>query len=205
MICFLKGIIEDIGTDNLAMDVNGVGYEVFCSARTLAKVAVGEEVKIFTHTHVREDAFTLFGFAEKTEKDIFETLINVNGVGAKVGLAILSALSPSEVVDAISLQDGKMMARANGVGPKLGERIVRELKDKIGALSGSVNLPTDFSSGSDILPESGNAVGDVLSALVNLGYKQPQAHSAITLAAKEKDGIENDFDKLFKASLAELR
>lgn len=128
MIYFLKGIVEEMGDSFLALDVNGVGYQAYCSTKTLANLAIGEVTKLHVHTHVREQEFTLFGFASTEEREWFQLLTSVSGVGPKVCLAILSALTPQDMVNAVHNGDGKIMARANGVGPKLGDRIVLELK-----------------------------------------------------------------------------
>lgn len=200
MIRFLKGIIEEQGVDSLALDVNGVGYQVFVSARTQDKFTVGEVIKIHILTYVREDQFTLYGFADTTERDVCELITKVNGVGMKVAMAILSALSPQDIIQAITMQDGKMLATANGVGPKLGDRIVRELKDKVGAV-GSMPL---MDGATVTTSQGGAAVSDVFSALSHLGYKPAQAQQAIKTAT-ETVGVEATFDSLLKASLAALR
>jgi Holliday junction DNA helicase RuvA len=199
MIRFLKGIIEEQGEGFLGLDVNGVGYQVFASARTLDKYAVGEVIKVNILTYVREDQFTLYGFADTTERDVCELITKVNGVGMKVAMAILSALSPEEIIQGITLQDGKILSQATGVGPKLGERIVRELKDKVGAIG---HMP--LIDGATVSAVKGSASMDVLSALSNLGYKPIQAQQAIKTAS-DTLGMEATFDNLLKASLAALR
>lgn len=200
MICFLRGIIAEIAEGHLALDVNGVGYQVLCSSRTLAKLGEGEEVHMSIFTLVKEDQFTLFGFADNNERTVFETLTKVNGVGPKVGLAILSALSASDIVQAITFQDAKMIATANGVGPKLAERIVMELKNKVGSLPVSAAATSGTIEGP--IP-AGSMFGDVLSALVNLGYKHHAAQSAVSSAIAGNE--EAEFDTLLKAALQELR
>lgn len=198
MIHFLKGVVEELGGNFLSLDVNGVGYQVFASSRTLGALGVGEVTKIHTTLHVREQEMTLFGFSTPAEKDLFEVLTSVNGVGPKVGLAILSALSTQEILDAITLQDGKMVTRANGVGPKLAERIVRELKGKVGAIP--------VADGAVVAVQPAGGVGaDVVSALVNLGYKQGDASRAVNSAQDKNSGQDMVFDDLFKACLQELR
>ena len=198
MIYFLKGLIEDIDADFVTIDVNGVGYGAFASAKTLSSLEKGTATKLHIYTHVREQEFTLFGFSSKEEREWFMLLTSVSGVGPKVGLALLSALNPDEIVDAVSRKDGKMLARANGVGPKLGERIALELKDKVGTLPVADGASiTTSATGSGI-------VGEVVSALSNLGYKGPAAEKAV-LGALEKCGGEESFDLLFKTSLQELR
>ena len=199
MIYFLKGLIEEIDADFVTLDVNGVGYGAFASSKTLSSLEKGTATKLHIYTHVREQEFTLFGFASKEERAWFLMLTSVSGVGPKVGLALLSALNADEIMDAISRKDGKMLARANGVGPKLGERIALELKDKVGS------LPTGANGGviSTSSTKSG-VVGEVVSALSNLGYKGPMTERAV-LSALEKCGGEESFDLLFKTSLQELR
>lgn len=199
MIHFLKGIIEEVGEDYLAIDVNGVGYLVFCSSRMLAGVATGEVLKIHIHTHVREDQFTLFGFATAEDRAVFDMLLKVNGVGAKMGLSILSALSCAEILDAILRQDSKAFTVANGVGKKLAERIIMELKSKTGTMPAALGAGVETGA----TPQTSEAQ-DVISALMNLGYKQPDAQSALARVTKMQPDA-TGFDTLFKASLQELR
>lgn len=201
MIYFLKGIVEELGENFLALDVNGVGYQAFCSARTLSKLDVGEVIKLHIHTHVREQEFTLFGFAGSDEREWFQLLTSVSGVGPKVGLAILSALTTDDMVGAVQNGEGKVMARANGVGPKLGDRIVLELKGKVGAMP---VLASSSKSAATVQASTGvNA--EVVSALSNLGYKSAQAEKAVFAASEKLDDANVDFDNLFKQSLQELR
>lgn len=200
MIYFLKGIVEELGSNFLALDVNGVGYQTYCSSKTLSQLDVGEVTKIHIHTHVREQEFTLFGFSSLEEREWFLLLTSVSGVGPKVGLAILSALTTNDMVSAVQNGDGKMMARANGVGPKLGDRIVLELKGKVGA------MPTvSDTGGTAVVNNTFSGVNaEVVSALSNLGYKSAQAEKAV-FSASEKLGEGIGFDDLFKTSLQELR
>ena len=137
MIARLKGIIEDLGDDWAVIDVGGVGYLVFASGRTLGRLAVGEAAVLFIETHVREDHIHLYGFADTLDRDWFKLLTTVQGVGAKVGLAIQSVLSGDEVSRAILSGDKTAITRAPGVGPKLAQRIISELKDKVGSITGS--------------------------------------------------------------------
>ena len=131
MIAKLKGLVDTIGEDSCIIDVNGVGYLVFASAKTLGRLVLKGSVSLLIETVVREDSITLFGFADPLEKEWFNTLTKVQGVGAKVALSILSVLLPSQLAQAVAAQDKNSFARANGVGPKLAARIVTELKDKI--------------------------------------------------------------------------
>lgn len=202
MIYFLKGIVEEMGENFLALDVGGVGYQAFCSSRTLSQLDVGEVTKVHIHTHVREQEFTLFGFATSDEREWFQLLTSVSGVGPKVCLAILSALTTDDMVNAVQNGDGKTMARANGVGPKLGDRIVLELKGKVGA------MPVVASAGGEVsatVQASTGVNAEVVSALSNLGYKPAQAEKAVFAASEKLEEAEVNFDNLFKQSLQELR
>jgi len=204
MIARLKGIIEDIGDDWAVIDVNGVGYLVFASGRTLARLAVGEAAVLFIETHVREDHIHLYGFADTLERDWFKLLTTVQGVGAKVGLAIQSVLSADEVSRAILSGDKAAITRAPGVGPKLAARIISELKDKVGAITLGQSLKTEVGAApGGSVDHAQGAVSDAVSALVNLGYSPSQALGVVSEAAGEL-GEEADVGKLIKAGLAKL-
>ena len=186
MIARLKGIVEELGDDWLIVDVNGVGYHVFASSRTLGSMAVGDAVTVVIETHVREDHIHLYGFADTTERDWFKLLTTVQGVGAKVGLAIQSALSPDEISQAIAAQDKATITRAPGVGPKLAARIASELKDKVGAIALNQTLAAATGKAAKgSAPAAGNTVSDAVSALVNLGYNASQAFGAVSETAGE--------------------
>ncbi|MFZ1742586.1 MAG: Holliday junction branch migration protein RuvA [Pontixanthobacter sp.] len=181
MIAKLKGLLDETGTDWAVLDVQGVGYLVHCSTKTLAALGeVGEACTIYTDLQVSENDMRLLGFADSAERDWFRLLTQVQGVGSKVALAILSALSTAEVQSACANGDAAMVARANGVGPKLAGRIVNELKDKAGALpaSGGVGGGVSISS-------VGGASADAVSALENLGFKPAVAARAVALAQGE--------------------
>ncbi|MGK2284842.1 Holliday junction branch migration protein RuvA [Pedomonas sp. V897] len=196
MIAKLRGAVDAIGEDTVVIDVNGVGYLVHASSRTLSQLpAVGQTVSLFIETQVREDAITLFGFAKSEDQRWFRLLTTVQGVGAKVALSILTALSPAELSAAVAHQDKTALARANGVGPKLAQRIVIELKDKVGAI-----LP-DFEVAPAVAAAPGSALADAVSALVNLGYRPAEASAAVS-AARAKVG-EAGLDDLIKAALKE--
>ncbi len=178
MIAHLKGRIEATGIDSIVIDVNGVGYLAGASARTLAALgAVGEFATLHTEMLVSEDSIRLMGFATAAERDWFRHLTSVQGVGAKVALAILSILSPEEVQTAVARADAAMIARANGVGPKLAQRIVNELKDKAGGVALAA-------AGGGAAPASG-AAQDAVSAMLNLGFKPAEASAAVNAAADE--------------------
>ncbi len=182
MIAKLKGLLDETGADWAVIDVAGVGYLVHCSARTLAALGeVGEACTVFTDLQISENDMRLLGFAEGSERDWFRLLTQVQGVGSKVGLAILSALSTAEVQTACASGDAAMIARANGVGPKLAGRIVNELKDKAGALPFG---PDGGGVGAAVMP-AGSASADAVSALQNLGFKPAIAADAVARAQRE--------------------
>ncbi len=184
MIGKLKGLIDSYGEDYVILDVQGVGYQVHCSARTLQALPVpGEAAVLSIETYVREDAIKLFGFHSDQEREWFRLLQTVQGVGAKVALAVLSTLPPADLANAIALRDKAAVARANGVGPKVAERIVTELKDKAPAFS-TVDPSLVQLSGAIEDHNAPRPVSDAISALVNLGYGAPQAAAAIAGASR---------------------
>jgi holliday junction DNA helicase RuvA len=179
MIAKLKGLLDETGVDWAVIDVQGVGYLVHCSAKTLSQLGeTGEAVTLFTDLQVSENDMRLLGFASSGERDWFRLLTQVQGVGSKVALAILSALSEAELQSACANGDAAMVARANGVGPKLAGRIVNELKDKAGA------LPAAAGKVMAAMP-TGSASADAVSALQNLGFKPAVAASAVAAAQGE--------------------
>ena len=184
MIGKLKGLIESYGEDSVIVDVNGVGYEVHCSARTLQELpGIGRPATLSIETHVREDQIRLFGFVTEIEREWFRLLQTVQGVGAKVALSVLGTLKASELASAIAMRDKAMVARAPGVGPKVAERIVTELKDKAPAYT-NVDPALVRLSGALDDKRAPAPVTDALSALVNLGYAQAQAAAAIAAAVR---------------------
>ena len=203
MIGKLKGVIDEIAEDHAVIDVHGVGYVAFCSARTLGNLGgAGEAAILFIETYVREDMNRLYGFANQLEREWFRLLQNVQGVGAKVALAVLGTLSPSELANAIALRDIAMVSRAPGVGKKVAERIVTELKNKApafaGDASGTIGLKQELGAGAAPAP-----VADAVSALSNLGYSRDQAANAVAAALKEA-GENADSAKLIRLGLKEL-
>jgi len=202
MIGKLKGTIDSVEEEALILDVNGVGYLVSASARTLrALPAAGEPAELMIETHVREDAIRLYGFLTAAERDWFRLLQNVQGVGAKVALGILGALSAEALSAAIARQDKAMMARAPGVGPKLAARLVLELKDKAPALAGAGFAGPDV--GHERTPKLAKAAEDAVLALVGLGYAQPQATAAMARISARL-GPEAETAALIRAGLKEL-
>lgn len=203
MIAKLRGRLDSIGADFAVVDVGGVGYLVFCGTRTIAGLpGVGEAVELSIETHVREDHIHLYGFATAREREMFTTLMTVQGVGAKVALAILSALSSEQIVQAIGAGDQAAFKRANGVGGKLAQRIVAELKDKVAAFAvAGAMLPKAAAPAKGAAKST--AVEDAVSALVNLGYGRMEAFGAASRAAQAA-GEGANFQALIKASLRAL-
>ena len=201
MIGKLKGTVDEIGEDHVIIDVHGVGYLVHCSSRTLGSMSAGEAATVFIETYVREDQLKLFGFTSAVEREWFRLLQSVQGVGAKVSLAILSTLTPADLANAIALQDKAMVARSPGIGPKVAQRIVTELKNKAPALAGDaahIGLKQEIGEG-----VASGAVADAVSALSNLGYSRDQAANAVAVAIK-KAGDDADEATLIRMGLKEL-
>ncbi|WEX09991.1 Holliday junction branch migration protein RuvA [Chelativorans sp. AA-79] len=204
MIGKLKGIVEEIGEDHCIIDVGGVGYVAHCSARTLSSLGrAGEAATLFIETYVREDMIRLYGFQSALEREWFRLLQNnVQGVGAKVALAVLSTLTPAELANAIALRDIAMVARAPGVGKKVAERIVTELKSKApafaGEATGTIGLKQELGEGVASAP-----VSDAVSALANLGYSRDIAANAVAAALKSA-GEGADAGTLIRLGLREL-
>jgi Holliday junction DNA helicase RuvA len=193
MIAHLHGRLAATGADHAVIDVNGVGYLVGASVKTLTALGiVGDVVTVHTEMLVSQDAIRLMGFATADERDWFRLLTSVQGVGAKVALAILSILVPAELQTAVARGDSAMIARANGVGPKLAQRVVHELKDKAGGIAvGGVGVTAAPASG---------AAADAVSALLNLGFKPAEASSAVS-AANDELGPAASLDALVRLAL----
>lgn len=198
MIAKLAGVLDSVGEDWAVVDVAGVGYLVYCSARTLRTLpASGAPVRLFVETHVRQDHIHLYGFVDESERDWFRLLQTVQGVGARVALAILAALGPSDLAVAIAAQDKAAVSQANGVGGKLAGRIVAELRDTVGDLAlGTV-------AALDAARVHGGPEADAVSALVNLGYRRTEAVAAVAGAARQL-GAGARLDALVRTGLQEL-
>ncbi|MGI4730748.1 MAG: Holliday junction branch migration protein RuvA [Janthinobacterium lividum] len=193
MIAHLKGRLDSTGIDHAVIDVGGIGYLVGASARTLAAIGpIGEAATLFTEMLVSEESIRLVGFAQAAERDWFRLLTGVQGVGARVALAILSALEPAELSRAVMAQDKATVARANGVGPKISERIVRELKDKVGGVA--------IGLGAAAQVVAVGAGADAVSALLNLGFRPGEATGAVA-AAEEELGAGASLDALVRLAL----
>lgn len=191
MIARLSGTLAETSADTAVIDVSGVGYQVHCSGRTLDALGpIGGEVLLLTELQVREDAWTLFGFGSAMERDSFRALTSIQGVGGRLALAILSALSPDDLARAVAQEDKAMIGRANGVGPKLAARIANELQGKLGVAGLGGAAPT---------PRAG-AAADALSALANLGFKPADASAAVN-AAQDELGADASLDALVRLAL----
>jgi Holliday junction DNA helicase RuvA len=203
MIGKLRGVIDTYGEDFVIVDVGGVGYLVHCSARTLqALPAVGDPVTLAIETHVREDQIKLFGFTADLEREWFCLLQTVQGVGTKVALAILGTLKPADLASAIAVRDKAAITQTPGVGPKVAERIVTELKDKAPAYA-DIDPAIVRLTGAVDEQRAPRPVADAVSALVNLGYGQPQAAAAIA-AAQRAAGEGAETKQLIRLGLKEL-
>ena len=205
MIAKLTGMVDSFADSSVVIDVGGVGYLVFCSSRTLSGLPqIGSPATLCIETHVREDHIHLFGFADEIERDWFNLLLSVQGVGAKVALALLSALTPHDLSLAIAAQDKAAVGQANGVGPKLAARIVSELKDKAGNISlAPPGLEVISGNGGQALKGASGVAEDAVSALVNLGYRRMEAYGAVShVAGRLGDGA--GVEALIPEALKEL-
>ncbi len=207
MIAKLRGFVDSVYEDSCIVDVGGVGYLVSASSRTLGKLAKGAEVSLLIETVVREDSISLYGFYDAWEKEWFNTLTKVQGVGAKVCLSILSALSPAQLAQAVSAQDKNSFLRASGVGPKLAARLVTELKDKIVLIPGADVSLADASGSVAAVPQAAmpaedNTAEDVISALVNLGYQRLEAYHIVSKVYAEN--ADKSVSELIRLSLKEF-
>ncbi|MFP6756947.1 MAG: Holliday junction branch migration protein RuvA [Alphaproteobacteria bacterium] len=204
MIARLHGTLISSDTESAVIDVGGVGYLVFCSARTLRTLpADGGAATVVVETHVREDHIHLYGFTTENERAWFRTLLSVQGVGARMALAVLSTLSPDELSMAIAADDKAVLRRAPGVGPKVAGRIAAELKDKAAGLAiGPITLAASSNQAAAI-DESSVTTGEAVSALVNLGYGRSEAFSAVAAAVGDASA-NGDVAALIRAGLKEL-
>jgi Holliday junction DNA helicase RuvA len=195
--------VDAVGEGHAIIDVGGVGYEVQASARTLRTLQAGQPVILAIETLVREDAIRLYGFTSEVERSWFRLLQTIQGVGAKVALAVLGTLAPQDLANAIALQNWAAVEQSPGVGKKLAQRIVAELKDKAPALSvAGLNVPASGRKGGPASTES-NAAAEAVSALTNLGYQPGQASQAVAAAMAEL-GDAADTAKLIRRGLKEL-
>jgi Holliday junction DNA helicase RuvA len=202
MIAKLAGLLDQIMPEGAVIDVGGVGYLVFCSTRTIAQLPMpGGAARLLVETHVREDHIHLYGFIDSVERDWFRLLTTVQGVGARLALALLSAVSPDQLALAILSQDKATLARADGVGPRLAARIANELRDKVGGLATAAPMPVTAPSGAS--NAKADAATDAVSALVNLGYRRTEAFGAVAAAARRL-GDAASLDALIRAGLQEL-
>lgn len=204
MIGKLTGKVDSVAEDHCILDVGGVGYLVFASAKTLgAMPQPGGMMSLLTETHVREDHIHLYGFATEAERQWFKTLTTVQGVGVKMGLAILSSMTPEQILTAIAAQDKKAFTAVSGVGPKLAERIVTELKSQAARMTGAgFTMPAPHAGDKKQKAPGGSPVEDALSALVHLGYSRSDAFSVVMRIQSAEPAA--SLDTLIRASLKEL-
>jgi len=205
MIGKLRGKVDAIGEAHAIIDVNGVGYEVQCSSRTLRALELGQDVALTIDTHVREDAIRLFGFKSEVERSWFRILQQIQGVGSKVALSVLGTMAPQDLANAIALGNAAAVEETPGVGKKLAQRIVLELKDKAPTLSlASVNgVPVKSTGASGATTHGASPAAEAISALVNLGYNPQQASAAVATGLAEL-GEAADTPRLIRRSLKEL-
>lgn len=196
MIAYVHGIVENIETQCCIIDVNGVGINVLISDTTASRLpGIGEEVKLFTYTSVREDAFLLYGFLSRNELDLFKKLISVNGIGPKGGLALLSAMDADSLKYAICSQDAKAISKAPGIGAKTAQRLILELKDK---LSFADNIVVPTVEGDNPYAEANGPVAEAVDALVALGYGRGESLKAVNSI----EGVDKmDAGKILRAAL----
>ena len=200
MIAKLRGVLDSVGEGSVILDVGGVGYLVYCSSKTLSQLPPqGKSIALIIESHIREDHIHLYGFLDEVEREWFRILTSVQGVGAKVGLGILSVLTPNLLSDAILSQDKSMVSRAPGVGPKLAARVISELRDKVVGLE---KLPVAVPLTIDGEQAHGK-VEDAVSALTNLGYQRGDAYGAIK-GVVSTIGDDPAVEELIRAGLKEL-
>ncbi|MBY6261436.1 Holliday junction branch migration protein RuvA [Azospirillum sp. 412522] len=206
MIAKLTGIVDSTGTDWVVLDVNGVGYLLSCSNRTLSRLAVGERASLVVETFIREERIVLHGFGDQADREWFKLLTTIQGVGARLALSILGVLDPDQLTRAIASQDKTALVRADGVGPKVAARILNELKDKVGnlALGPAASAGTPAGKGTPAaVPGASPALADAVSALVNLGYGRSEAFGAVVAAGRVL-GDDAGVSDLIRQGLKEL-
>jgi holliday junction DNA helicase RuvA len=202
VIAKLTGVIDQVGADAVVIDVNGVGYLAFCSTSTISRLPPpGLPAELLIETHVREDHIHLYGFADMAEREWFRRLTTVQGVGARLALAILSVATPEQLAIAILVQDKAALARAEGVGLKLAARIINELRDKVSGLAETMTSPAAVAKGE--FDGEGGPAADAVSALVNLGYRRTEAFGAVGAAARRL-GSGAETAALIRVGLQEL-
>ena len=205
MVAYVNGILESIEEGNAVIDVNGIGINVNISGSTMDRMpGIGEMVKVYTYTNVKEDAFTLFGFLSRDELSLFKLLITVNGIGPKGGLAILSVMSPDDLRFAIIAGDSASIAKAPGIGKKTAERITLELKDKIKVTEDSLLSQGGDSLDGDLLGDNLSAKNETVAALVALGYNNSDAMRAVRKVLGTEEGVAANTEDLLKLALKEM-
>ena len=205
MIAYVNGILESIEEGLAIVDVGGVGMNVFISGSTMDRMpGIGEAVKLYTYTSVKEDSFTLYGFLSRDELSLFKMLISVNGIGPKGGLSILSVMTPDDLRFAIMAGDAGTISKAPGVGKKTAERITLELRDKIKATEDDMLRSSSAVTLDDLTGEASSARDEAVAALVALGYSSSDAMKAVRKVLAENDSASGDTEMLLKLALKEI-
>ncbi|WP_022767010.1 MULTISPECIES: Holliday junction branch migration protein RuvA [unclassified Butyrivibrio] len=205
MIAYVNGILESIEEGLAIVDVGGVGMNVFISGSTMDRMpGIGEAVKLYTYTSVKEDSFTLYGFLSRDELSLFKMLISVNGIGPKGGLSILSVMTPDDLRFAIMAGDAGTISKAPGVGKKTAERITLELRDKIKATEDDMLRSSSAVTLDDLTGEASSARDEAVAALVALGYNSSDAMKAVRKVLAENDSASGDTEMLLKLALKEM-
>lgn len=205
MIAYVNGILETLEEGNAVIDVGGVGLNVNISGSTMDRMpGIGEAVKLYTYTNVKEDAFTLFGFLSRDELSLFRMLITVSGIGPKGGLSILSVMTPDDLRFAIIAGDSASIAKAPGIGKKTAERITLELRDKIKATEDDMLRGSSAVTMDDLAGDAASARDEAVAALVALGYNSSDAMKAVRKVLKTDESVSSDTEKLLKLALKEM-
>lgn len=205
MIAYVNGILETLEEGNAVIDVGGVGLNVNISGSTMDRMpGIGEAVKLYTYTNVKEDAFTLFGFLSRDELSLFKMLITVSGIGPKGGLSILSVMTPDDLRFAIIAGDSASIAKAPGIGKKTAERITLELRDKIKATEDDMLRGSSAVTMDDLAGDAASARDEAVAALVALGYNSSDAMKAVRKVLKTDESVSSDTEKLLKLALKEM-
>ncbi|MBQ7658013.1 MAG: Holliday junction branch migration protein RuvA [Butyrivibrio sp.] len=205
MIAYVNGILESIEEGLAIVDVGGIGMNVFISGSTMDRMpGIGEAVKLYTYTSVKEDSFTLYGFLSRDELSLFKMLISVNGIGPKGGLSILSVMTPDDLRFAIMAGDSGTISKAPGVGKKTAERITLELRDKIKATEDDMLRSSSAVTLDDLTGEASSARDEAVAALVALGYNSSDAMKAVRKVLAENDSASDDTEMLLKLALKEI-
>jgi len=199
MISYISGIVGASGENTVVIEAGGIGYEITVSPETSAKARIGEKLKIYTYMSVREDGISLFGFDSAKKRDMFLKLISVSGIGPKAAMSITSSMSVAQFVSAVIAADTAFLSHAPGVGKKTAQRIILELKDKLGTEDIAQSIGVEAAAGAEI--ETSGKKGEVLEALMALGYSRSEAFKAVSAVYSENDSVEDMLKKALRSML----